>query len=214
MKRLCCVLLVLFVAGQSARAGDKDPNYPSDPQELVRTRWDAIICVLENNDIDPNTKARQIDKIVTPVFNFELMAKLALGRKHWPKLTGPQREKFTELFAERLKNSYLEKISLYTDETASFKSAVQKKKTMQIPMELVSKDKKVAMLYKLRQADVRCKIKDCEGSRIKVVKRWRIYDLEIQGVSILLTYRSQFDDILRSGTVDELLSKLEKPPAS
>jgi phospholipid transport system substrate-binding protein len=51
------------------------------------------------------------------------------------------------------------------------------------------------MLYKLR----------------KVAKRWKIYDVEIQGVSILLTYRSQFDEILSRGTVEDLLSRLEKP---
>jgi phospholipid transport system substrate-binding protein len=45
----------------------------------------------------------------------------------------------------------------------------------------------------------------------KVRKRWKIYDVEIQGVSILLTYRSQFDDILRNGSVEELLARLEKP---
>jgi phospholipid transport system substrate-binding protein len=45
----------------------------------------------------------------------------------------------------------------------------------------------------------------------KVQKAWKIYDVEIQGVSVLLTYRSQFDEILSHGTVKELLSRLEKP---
>ena len=63
-------------------------------------------------------------------------------------------------------------------------------------MELISKDKKVTIIHKLR----------------KVEKRWKIYDVEIQGVSILLTYRSQFDDILSKGTVEDLLSRLENPP--
>jgi phospholipid transport system substrate-binding protein len=64
-------------------------------------------------------------------------------------------------------------------------------------MELISKDKKVTITHKLRKVD----------------KRWKIYDVDIQGVSILLTYRSQFDDILRKGTVEDLLSRLEKPPS-
>ena len=81
-----------------------------------------------------------------------------------------------------------------------FKDAVQdkKKNTINIPVELVSKDKKVNMLYKLR----------------KVEKRWKIYDVEIQGVSIVLTYRAQFNDILSKGTVKDLLLQLEKPPES
>jgi phospholipid transport system substrate-binding protein len=63
-------------------------------------------------------------------------------------------------------------------------------------MKLINKDSEITILYKLRKAD----------------KFWKIYDVEIQGVSILLTYRSQFDDILRRGTVKDLLSRLEKPP--
>ena len=136
-----------------------------------------------------------IDIIISPIFDFTLMGKLALGRTHWPKLPRSQRGKFTQLFAKRLKDSYREKISLYTDEKALFSPAIRKKRAIFIPMQLMSKDKKINMLYKLR----------------RVKKRWKIYDLEIQGVSIILTYRSQFNDILRKGTVEDILSQLEKP---
>jgi len=230
MKSIWCALLVVLVAGQGVDAGDRDPNDPNellraksgavvedpndpnelllskwdavvkdpnDPNELVRAKWDAVVKVLQAKDLDKKVKERLISKIVSPMFDFPLMAKLVLGRRHWPKLTTPQREKFTRLFTERLRTSYLEKIKLYTDEKASLKPAVQKKTTIYIPMQLLSKDKKIAILYKLRKVD----------------KRWKIYDVEIQGVSILLTYRSQFDDILRRSTVTDLLSRLEKRPA-
>ena len=196
MKSLWCTLLVFLVAVQGVNANDKDPNDPNDPNELLRAKWDAVASVLHDKDIDQKAKEKEIDKIVSPIFDFELMAKLALGRKHWPKLTPPQCEKFTKLFAERLKTSYREKISLYTNEKAFFNPAIRKKKAIFIPMQLMSKDKKIEILYKLRKVD----------------KCWKIYDVEIQGVSIILTYRSQFEDILRKGTVKDILSQLEKPP--
>ena len=211
LRSLCCALLVFLIAGQGVNADDKDPNDPNessrtksdavvkdpnDPNELLRNKWDAVISILQNKDLDQKAKGKKISKIVTPIFDFPLMAKLALGRKHWPKLTPPQSEKFTRLFTERLKTSYREKITLYKDEKVLFKPKTQKKNTIYIPSELIHEDKKVAILYKLRKVD----------------KRWKIYDVEIQGVSILLTYRSQFDEILRRGTVEELLSRLEKPP--
>ena len=195
---LLCASLVFLVACQVVNADNRDPNDPNDPndpEELLHNKWDAIVSILQNKDIDQKDKEMQIGKIVTPIFDFPLMAKLVLGRKHWPKFTPPQREKFTRLFTERLKKSYREKIALYKDEKVLFKPKVQKKKTTYIPMELRYEDKKVAILYKLR----------------KVAKRWKIYDVEIQGVSILLTYRSQFDEILRRGTVEDLLSRLQKP---
>ncbi len=212
MRRLSYALLIFLLACFVIYAADK---YPSDPNELLRTktcpivkdpndlrdllrsRWDAAIIILQKKDIDEKVKFEQIYKIVSPLFDFPLMAKLTLGRKNWPKLTPPQQEKFTRLFTNRLKGSYLENVKLYKDEKASFKPISQKKKNIiYIPMQLKSKEKETAILYKLCKAD----------------KYWKIYDVEIQGVSILLTYRSQFDDILRRGTVKDLLSQMEKPP--
>ncbi len=192
-------ILVVLIACQCVSADSKDPNdpnYPNDPRELLRVKWDAVVTVLQNKEIDQDAREKKINKIVNSIFDFPLMAKLALGRKHWPKLNPPQREKFTRLFIERLRTSYREKISSYTDENVLFKPAVKNKRSVFVPVELKSKDKKVAILYKLR----------------KVEKRWKVYDVEIQGISILLTYRSQFDDILSRSTVEDLLSRLEEPP--
>jgi phospholipid transport system substrate-binding protein len=191
-----CVSAGRPASGKAEGKDPNDPNYPKDPNELIRTKWNAVISILRNKDLDQEARVKKINKIVSPIFDFQLMAKLALGRKHWPELTNQQQKKFTRLFIERLKTSYREKIALYTNEEVLFKPAVKKKTTIYIPMELTAKDKKIAILHKLRK----------EG------KRWKVYDVEIQGVSILLTYRSQFDDILSKGTVEDLLSRLAEPP--
>ena len=235
---LWCVVLVLLVLGRDIRADEKypkdaneqsegksdsfakdvnDPNKlwwskwdaiikdPNDPNELLLAKWDAVITVIQNKELDQSLKNKIIDKIISPIFDSELMAKLVLGRTHWPKLTATQRKKFTELFVERLKSFYLEKINLYKDEKVLFKPAMQNKNTILIPMLLISNDKEVAILYKLHKIDEQFKSNKNEC--------WKIYDVEVQGVSILLTYRSQFDDILSRGTIEDLLSELKKPPA-
>jgi phospholipid transport system substrate-binding protein len=171
------------------------PSNGSD--ELLRSKWELIEKILKNKEMDTKAKQQEISKIVSPVFDFPVMAKLSLGRKNWPKLTKPQQEKFTELFIKLLKDSYGGKIAAYSDEEVVFKPSIKKKKTIHIPIDMISKEKKFAMIYKLR----------------KVEKSWKIYDVEIEGVSFLLTYRSQFDDILSRGTVEDLLSRLEKPEA-
>ncbi len=91
--------------------------------------------------------------------------------------------------------SYLEKLSLYTDETVVYKTPVQNERKVEIPTEVISKDKKISMTYKLYKSE----------------QDWKIYDLEIEGISMIVTYRSQFDQILDKGTFDDLLLKLEKP---
>jgi phospholipid transport system substrate-binding protein len=123
------------------------------------------------------------------------MAKLSLGRQYWPDLSKENRERFTELFVNRLRGSYLDKITSYTDETVVYEQPLNVSEKIHIPTQLVSKGKKISMLYKFYRSD----------------GRWKIYDLEIQGVSIVRSYQSQFKEILQKGTFEDLLKKMEKP---
>jgi len=210
MKKRWCVCFILLMISQTVKAGHKDPNDPNellrakweapikdanDPNELLQVKWNAVIKVLQTQEIDQESKEKIIDKIVSPIFDFPLMSKLALGKTNWSKLTHSQHETFSRLFVERLKDAYREKILLYKDEKASIGSAIQKNKTVHIPMLLVSGDKNITILYMLR----------------KVENGWKIYDVQIQGVSIILTYRSQITDTLSHGSFEELISQLEKP---
>ena len=190
MKNLIYAVLFALIFSQTAVADDK-----KDAEKLLKGKLESVIFILEKKDIDRQAKKKEIVEIVTPMFNFSLMSKLTLGKKHWPGLTKDQKEKFIELFTKRLKDSYLDKMMLYTDEKIKYKASVQIKKKVHIPTILTSKDNKISMLYKL----------------YKSKQGWRIYDIEVQGVSLISTYRSQFDEILRSKTVDDLLAKLEKP---
>ncbi len=229
-----CVILVLLVLGQGVgakqerpkganeqpqREAAKEANDPNelwwsrwdarpkdanDPKGLLAVKWGAVLRVLQAKDLEQKLKEKIIDRIVSPMFDFPLMGQLALGRTHWPKLDTAQRERFIRLFVARLKALYLEKTALYTNEKAVLKPAVAKKNTIQIPMTLTSEGKDITILYKLHKLD--------EQGKSKVSMPWRIYDVEIEGVSILLTYRSQFDDILRRGSVQDLLAQLEKSP--
>jgi phospholipid transport system substrate-binding protein len=156
-----------------------------------------VISVLQKKELELEAKKKKIVEIVTPIFDFSLMAKLTLGRKYWPGLAKEKKERFTELFIKRLKESYLEKLTRFTyiDEKIIYNAPVQVDKKIHIPTELISKDNKISMLYKL----------------YKSKQEWKIYDIEIEGVSIITTYRSQFDQVLSKGTIDDLLKKLEEP---
>ncbi len=181
-------------------AAIKDPN---DPNEMLEAKWNAIATVLQNKDLNQEPKKKIIDKIVSPIFDFDLMAKLVLGRTNWPKLTVSEQKRFTELFAERLKSFYLEKTSLYNNEKVVFKPETKNKSSIYIPMVMNRNDKEIEILYKLRKID--------EADKAGMKEYWKIYDVEIEGVSVLLTYQSQFDDILHRGSVKDLFDLLEKP---
>jgi len=190
MKALSYACLSLLILCQSAMADDK-----SAAEELLKNKLKAVFAVLQKKDLEQQAKNDGIIEIVSPMFDFPLMAKLALGKKYWPGLSQEKKKRFTQLFIKRLRTSYLDKLTLFTDEKVIYEPPVQVNKKIHIPTYLVSKDKKVSMLYKFYESK----------------NSWKIYDLEIQGISIIRSYRSQFSEILQSGTIDDLLLKLEKP---
>lgn len=190
MKRILWVVLGLLVINTVTVASDK-----RDAEALLKNKIDAAIEVLKQKETDIQVKNEKVLEIVSPIFDFSLMAKLALGREFWPGLSEEEKNKYTVLFTERLKASYLQKLSLYTDEEVVYKMPVHDGRKIHIPTELISKGEIISMLYKMYESN----------------QGWKIYDVEIQGVSIISTYRSQFKEILSSGTIDDLLLKLEKP---
>jgi len=190
MRRILYAVLVLLLMSQVGWSDDK-----SAAKELVMAKVDAALSVLQRKDLVQQEKNKQVVKIVEPIFDYNLMAKLTLGRKYWPGLSKKNREKFTDLFVARLKTSYIDKLSLYTDEKVVYDAPVQEGIKIQIPTSVISKNNRISMMYKL--------YKSSNG--------WKIYDIEIEGVSLISTYRSQFYDILSKGTIDDLLLKLEKP---
>ena len=190
MKHFFCTLIGLMIVCQSVTAENKIPA-----QELLKKNLGAVFEVLQRTDLSQETKQQQIVDIVTPMFDFALMAKLTLGKEYWPDLTAEQKERLTQLFIKRLRTSYLNNLTLYTDEKVVYEPPAEIKQKIHIPTYLVSKDKKISILYKFYESDY----------------NWAIYDLEIQGVSIIRSYRSQFHEILQKETFEDLLGKMEKP---
>jgi phospholipid transport system substrate-binding protein len=190
MRRILYTVLVLLLMSQVGWSDDKNAA-----KELLMAKVEAALSVLQRKDLVQQEKNKQVVKIVEPIFDYNLMAKLTLGRKYWPGLSEKNREKFTDLFVARLKTSYIDKLSLYTDEKVVYDAPVQEGIKIQIPTSVISKNHRIAMMYKL--------YKSSNG--------WKIYDISIEGVSLISTYRSQFYDILSKGTIDDLLLKLEKP---
>ena len=189
MRSLLCGVIALSILSTFAFADDR-----STVEKLLKGKLDAILLILQNQKLDHQAKKDEISTIIMPVFDFPLMAKLTLGRKHWPGMTKEQQAKFTDLFINLLKQSYLEKISLYTDERVVFQESVQVKQKVHISTDLISKDNKISMLYKFYKSE----------------NGWRIYDVEIEGISLIVTYRSQFAQVLNEGTIDDLILKLQK----
>jgi len=190
MRALLCAILCVFFICQPTLANDIIAV-----EELIKNKLDAVILVLQEKELSADEKNNRINEIVSPLFAFQQMAKLSLGRKYWPSLSNEEKERFMELFIERMKNSYREKLTLYTDEEIIYEEPSLVKNKLRYQTYLISKDNKISILYKLYKAG----------------DTWKIYDVEVEGVSIIQTYRSQFSQILQNGTIDDLLQKMQEP---
>ncbi|MEA3314265.1 MAG: ABC transporter substrate-binding protein [Campylobacterota bacterium] len=162
---------------------------------------DKIINYVKNKNISKNERNSEVVKILTPMFDFELMAKLSLG-KQWKGLDKNNRERFITLYVERMKKSYSSKLDSYSDEKVNILNITQPKPNRIVLETDIESDenKHFEVVYKLYKPKKELKNKD----------KWLIYDVEIMGVSILKTDKSQFKDFLKNKTIKELMDNLEK----
>lgn len=188
--RFTSLLLTILLLATPALADDTE-----SVKNLTRQKINAVIDHLKNGTIDKNARDQKVVKEINPLFDFSQMAKLSMGKKNWVMMNEAQRAEFNDLFVKRLQESYLEKLDLYTDEEVIVDDAVFVKKRIHVRTHLLSDDNNIEMIYKFYK---------------KSDSSWLVYDVEIMGVSIVQTYRSQFAGILKDQSVEELLIKLRQ----
>ncbi len=166
----------------------------AEVESLLKSKMDAVLEILQQQDMPDAEKQKKIMEIVEPTFDFPLMARLTLGRTNWQKLTADEQKKFIDLFVARLKKTYLEKTTLYSDEDVIYRPARVENDKIHAAVGIVTPDKTVEIVYKFYAAG----------------DEWKIYDVEVEGVSLVMSYRSQFNQILQQGTPQDLLNDLRK----
>ncbi len=190
MRYLLVLALIFQLFITPVLADDK-----ADVSSLVNTKINLVMDLLRDSSL---TKVSRNDKVVaalTPVIDFSRMAKISLGKKYWKSINKAQRKEYSKLFIKQIQESLLEKLELYTDEELVFKKVTSKKKKIYVLLELVSKDSKIDLLFKF--------YKSKKGG-------WKSYDVEILGVSMIQTYRTQFASLFKKGGIDLLLEKMRQ----
>ena len=183
------VLLMLFFTSSTSLADEV-----KEIRTMTKEKVDIVINILKDKNLSKNEKKEGILETIDGLFDFNLMARLSLGKKHWKSLSKSKRKEFSELFVERLKLSYLEKLDLYTDEEVVVDEARKTKKNrVEVLTYLVTKDDKKEMIYKLYKTKK---------------KGWMVYDVDVLGVSIVQTYRSQFSGVLKKETMEQLMERM------
>ncbi|PKN17165.1 MAG: organic solvent tolerance ABC transporter substrate-binding protein [Deltaproteobacteria bacterium HGW-Deltaproteobacteria-3] len=169
----------------------------TDPVVFVKDAVDEIISILQDEKLAaPARKAERKNRMVTIVekkFDFREMSMRALAR-HWRERSPAEQDRFVFLFKTLLENTYLAKIETYSGEKVVFKKAAVQGNRAIVYSDLIRKNVETPVNYKLKNND----------------DRWAVYDVEVEGVSLVNNYRTQFASILSKENFAGLIAKLEE----
>ncbi len=186
---LLVIALVLVVQG-FAQA--------SEPIETVKTGVDRVIKVLKDPALKGAEKEKQrkeaLREAVSGILDFREMAKRSLARQ-WRKLSDRQKDEFVELYRGLLERTYLKKIEAYQNEKILYKGQrLRGKYAIVKTIVVTSKQTEIPVDYKL--------LKRGDG--------WIVYDVIIEGVSLVNNYRRQFKSIIRRSSYEGLVKILRE----
>lgn len=171
-------------------------GYAATPKETVEDGVGKVIATLSDPAFKSQSKDEKVTKlneVISPIFDFKELSIRTLGRE-WKKMNPAQEEEFVKLFKKLLQGVYADRLLAYSDQKILFdKETMFKEGQAEVQSFLQTSDgKKIPMFYRLT---------DKSGS-------WKVYDVIIEGVSMVKNYRDQFRDILSKDSVEKLLQIL------
>jgi len=191
--RLAAAMIVAtLVAG-----GALDHARAGAPTDQVKSGTDQVLKIIQDPALKGADKTpvrrQQLRTVVDQVFDWQETGKRALGR-HWQPLTPEQRQQFSSLFADLVERSYVGKIESYSGEKIVYVGDIIEGDQATVKTKLITKSQtQIPIDYRMQK----------EGDR------WRVYDVLIEGVSLVGNYRTQFNKIIQSSSYDELIKKMK-----
>ena len=178
-----------------------EPCFAGAPTEDIKKTTDRILAVVSNPALKgpENEKERRklIRQAVDERFDWEAMTKRSLAR-HWQNRTEAEKKEFIMLFGKLLERTYLDKVGSYSGEKVSYTDESIDGKYATVTAKILTHSKtEVEVLYRL---------KDLNGD-------WRVYDISIEGVSLVNNYRKQFNSIIVRSSYNDLVQKLKEKVA-
>ena len=191
LKSFVMTLSLFVLTVPVIQAGDVE-----DINSMVKKKVAVIFDLLGKQDIEKNERNEKIVGELNEIMDFQLAAYLSLG-KHWKKISKTQKKEFVETFQLYINNYIVEKIDLYTNQKIDIgDSKIVKKGRAELEIGILSGGETLQVNFKLRK---------------NKKKEWRVYDVDIEGVSLITTFRSQFSGVLKNSSFEQLLEKLKNP---
>ncbi|MDJ0863985.1 MAG: ABC transporter substrate-binding protein [Gammaproteobacteria bacterium] len=167
--------------------------------EQVKSTIDKVLAVLQDGGLSNDAKRDKIRKVISERFDWRGMSIRTLG-KNWKGASKEQKKRFTAAYRRLLEDTYLVMVEEYTDEKVDFvKEDIKKQKYAQVNTLIVRTGAPpIPVNYKARLR------KD----------KWWIYDVVIEGVSMISNYRTSYQQIAKNQGLDGLIAQIEEKVAT
>jgi phospholipid transport system substrate-binding protein len=163
------------------------------PTEIARQVIERALEALNDPSIKGEARRQKVKRIVDPYFDYQEMAKRSLGPT-WGKLSASQRQEFVTLFAQLLEASYSDKIEKYAQRVRiDYTGEILDGEYAEVRTVVVRANDRIPLNYRL--------LHEPGG--------WKVYDVVIEGVSLVSNYRSQFSRIIHESSYAELVRRLK-----
>jgi phospholipid transport system substrate-binding protein len=186
----------MVLAGALAAGVSAAPAAAGVPTDQLKGAVERVLKTLDDPTLRGEARLGErrvaVRKIANEIFDFGEIAKRSMAR-HWQPLSEAQRTEFVGLFADLLERSYISKIETYGGEKIQYTAERADGDFATVSTRIVTKNgTEVPVDYRMiRRAD-----------------RWLVYDVSIEGVSLVSNYRTQFNKIIQTTSYNELVSKL------
>jgi phospholipid transport system substrate-binding protein len=178
----------LLLAGHGMRAE------AGEPQEKVKVTVDNVVAILANKTLQLQERQAKIRQAVLQRFSFDEMAQRALAQ-HWRTLTPPQRQEFVGLFTDLLEGSYITRIANSNPGPQSVRYVKEDINNDQAAVHTEIGNERDA------PATVEYRLLHKNGD-------WKVYDIVIEGVSLVNNYRTQFNTIITKDSYAGLVKQM------
>ena len=185
--------LALFLTATSAQA---DPA--ADARASLKGAIDQVLDLIKDPAFsNPATRENQIEAIdskIREIFDFSEFSSRTVG-KNWKNFTDTQKTQFIDAFAQLLRATYIDKVEGYNGEEVKYLG-----ETVGTKGDKVEVDTSISL--KTQEAPIKVSYRMLDKGR------WVVYDVVIEGVSLVQNYRTQFNELLQKGDADALIAKV------
>ena len=173
-------------------------SYAGVPMDTVKTGVNKVLAVAGDpalkDEAAKKSKEEKIRAIIGEIFDFTVLSRLTLG-KNWKKFKPDQQKEFVGLYRTLLEDVYLGRILQYSDEKVDFaKETMLSETKAEIHTKILAKSAEIPINYRM----------------VLQNGEWKVYDVVIEGVSMVKNYRSQFQQLLAKGSPADLLKTLRE----